>query len=92
MCIRDSPETLDAALMDMNKMSFSIGARWQIVRQFAMALTLSDIHYFKVDTFKGDPKGKNVLNKFQPPTKQADANGVYKQNILLANLYLDVSF
>ena len=81
------PETLDAALMDMNKMSFSIGARWQIVRQFAMALTLSDIHYFKVNT-----KGKNVLNKFKPPTRQADSNGVYKQNILLANLYLDVSF
>ena len=81
------PATLDAALMDMNKMSFSVGARWQIVRQFAMALTMTDIVYFKVDT-----KGKNILNKFQPPTKQADANGVYKQNILLANLYLDVSF
>ena len=81
------PQTLDAALMDMNKMSFSVGARWQIVRNFAMALTLSDIAYFKVDT-----KGKNVLNKFKPPTKQADANGIYKQNILLANLYLDVAF
>ncbi|MBA3547534.1 MAG: outer membrane protein transport protein [Nannocystis sp.] len=81
------PQTLDAALMDMNKLSFSIGARWQIVRQFGMALTISDIHYFKVDT-----KGKNVLNKFQPPTRQADSNGVYKQNILLANLYLDVHF
>lgn len=81
------PQTLDAALMDMNKMSFSLGARWQIVRQFAMALTVSDIAYFKVDT-----KGKNILNKFKPPTRQADANGVYKQNILLANLYLDVAF
>lgn len=81
------PQTLDAALMDMNKMSFSIGARWQIVRQFAMALTVSDIAYFKVDT-----RGKNILNKFKAPTRQADANGVYKQNILLANLYLDVAF
>lgn len=81
------PQTLDAALMDMNKMSFSVGARWQIVRNFAMALTISDIAYFKVDT-----KGKNILNKFQAPTKQADANGIYKQNILLANLYLDVAF
>ena len=81
------PATLDAALMDMNKMSASIGARWQIVRQFAMALTITDVAYFKVDT-----RGKNVLNKFQAPTKQANADGIYKQNILLANLYLDVSF
>ena len=81
------PQTLDAALMDMNKMSFSLGARWQIVKQFAMALTVSDIAYFKVDT-----KGRNVLNKFQAPTKQASAEGIYKQNILLANLYLDVAF
>ncbi|MBK9756591.1 MAG: hypothetical protein IPO88_24445 [Nannocystis sp.] len=71
----------------MNKMSFSLGARWQIVKQFAMALTISDIAYFKVDTNK-----RSVLNKFAAPTKQASAEGIYKQNILLANLYLDVRF
>ncbi len=81
------PATIDAALMDMNKLSFSIGARWQIIRQFALALTVTDIAYLKVDT-----KGKNVLNKFQAPTRQADANGIYKQNILVGNLYLDVKF
>jgi long-chain fatty acid transport protein len=79
--------TLDPALMDMHKLSFSLGARYQIVRQFAIALTVTDIHYFKTDT-----KGQNVLNKFQAPTRQADANGVYKQNILLGNVYLDVHF
>ena len=73
--------------MDMHTISASIGARWQIVRNFAMALTLTDIAYFKVDT-----KGKNLLNKFAGGTKQASADGVYKQNILLANLYVDVSF
>jgi long-chain fatty acid transport protein len=81
------PATIDAALMDMNKMSFSLGTRWQIVRNFAMALTLTDIAYFKVDT-----KGKNVLHKFQGPTGQPNANGIYKQNILVGNLYLDVHF
>lgn len=81
------PQTLDAALMDMNKMSFSIGTRWQIIKNLAIALTITDIAYFKVDT-----KGKNILNKFKPPTRQADANGVYKQNILVGNLFFDVSF
>ena len=81
------PATLDAALMDMNKMSFSLGARWQVIRQFALALTVTDVAYFKVDT-----KGKSVLNKFNAPTRQPNADGIYKQNILLGNLYLDVSF
>ncbi len=81
------PATLDAALMDMNKISASIGARWQIIRNFAVALTLTDIAYLKVDT-----KGKNVLNKFKSPTRQPSADGIYKQNILLANIFLDVSF
>ena len=80
-------KTLDPALMDMNKISASIGARWQIVRNFAMALTVSEIAYLKVNT-----KGTNILNKFSAPSRQADANGVYKQNLVLANLFMDVSF
>ncbi len=82
-----SVKTLDPALMDMNKISVSLGARWQIVRQFAMAFTVSEIAYLKVNT-----KDKNVLHKFQGTSSQANANGVYKQNLVLANLYLDVSF
>ncbi len=80
-------ETIDPALLDMHKMSVSLGGRFQIVRNFALALTLTDLIYFPLDT-----KGKNVLNQFQPPTRQADANGVYKSNIALANVYIDVSF
>ena len=61
--------------------------QFKIIKNLAVALTITDIAYFKVDT-----KGKNVLNKFQAPTRQADANGVYKQNILVGNLFFDVSF
>ena len=81
------PATLDAALMDMNKMSFSLGARWQVIRNLGLALTVTDVAYFKVDT-----RGKNVLSQFKAPTKQPGADGLYKQNILLGNLYVDVSF
>ncbi|MBL9103973.1 MAG: outer membrane protein transport protein [Myxococcales bacterium] len=80
-------QTLDAALLDTNKMSFSLGARWQIVRQFAIALTVTDIAYFKTDT-----KGQNVLGKFKSTAGQPSADGVYKQNILLGQLYLDAHF
>ncbi|MCA9689336.1 MAG: outer membrane protein transport protein [Myxococcales bacterium] len=79
--------TLDPALMDMHKISLSLGGRFQIVKQFALAVTLTDIIYFTVDT-----AGRNLLNQFQQPTRQADANGIYKQNIAVGNLYLDISF
>ena len=80
-------ETLDPALMDMNKMSTSVGARWQIIKNLAVSLTSTELFFFTVDT-----KGKNALNKFQAPTKQPDANGEYKQFFQLFNLYVDVSF
>jgi long-chain fatty acid transport protein len=81
------PQTIDSALIDMHKMSVSLGARWQIVRQFAIALTVTDIAYFKLDT-----KGRNLLGKFVGTAGQPSADGIYKQNILLGNLYMDVHF
>lgn len=80
-------QTLDPALIDMNKMSTSVGARWQIIKHLAVSLTSTELFFFTVDT-----KGKNALNKFQSPTRQPDANGEYKQFFQLFNLYLDVSF
>lgn len=80
-------QTLDAALMDAHKFSASLGARWQIIKNFALALTLTDIAYLKVDT-----RGKSVLHRFQGQNRQPSAEGVYKQHLFLTNLYVDVSF
>ena len=67
-------QTLDAALLDTNKMSFSLGARWQIVRQFAMALTLTDIVYFKTDT-KGQSIYAKVAGNASHVTQQGPSMG-----------------
>lgn len=80
-------QTIDAALMDMNKATVSLGARFQIVRQFALALTATEVIFQKVDT-----KGENVLDKFSGSTKQAGADGVYRQFFQLVNLYADIRF
>jgi long-chain fatty acid transport protein len=80
-------QTLDPALMDMDKMSVSAGARWQIIKHLAVSLTSTQLFFFTVDT-----KNENALNKFQSPTRQPDANGEYKQFFQLFNLYVDVSF
>ncbi len=80
-------ETIDPALIDMHKMSLSVGARWQIIKHFAMALTSTELFFFKVDT-----NGDNALNKFQSPTRQPSGEGEYKQFFQLFNLYMDISF
>jgi long-chain fatty acid transport protein len=80
-------ETVDPALFDMDKVSVTIGALWQAHRRVAIGATVGQIIYFELDT-----KGRNVLNDFQPPTRQADANGIYKQWLTIGNLYLDISF
>nr|WP_276602697.1 outer membrane protein transport protein [Nannocystis pusilla] len=80
-------QTIEPALLDSNKMTFSLGGRFRLHQRLHLGLTFTDIAYFKVDT-----KGRSVLNKFQAPTKAASADGIYKQNIFLTNLYLDVNF
>ncbi|HET6584507.1 MAG TPA: outer membrane protein transport protein [Nannocystaceae bacterium] len=80
-------QTLDPALMDMHKMSISAGVRWQIVRQFALAFTATELIFFRTST-----KGKSALNRFASPTKQPSGNGVYKQFFQLFNIYVDISF
>ncbi|MBL4683910.1 MAG: outer membrane protein transport protein [Nannocystaceae bacterium] len=80
-------ETLDPALMDMNKYTLSMGARWQISKRVGAALTSTQVFYASTDT-----KGKNALNRFQAPTRQPSAEGVYKQFIQLFNVYVDIKF
>ncbi len=80
-------ETMDPALMDAHKMSISLGVRWQIVRQFALAFTVTELIYFRTST-----KGKSVLHQFEAPSNQPSGNGVYKQFVQLFNIYVDISF
>lgn len=80
-------QTLDPALMDMGKVSASIGARWQVIKHLGLSLTSTSLIFFEVDT-----DGENQLNSFQSPTRQPSAEGTYKQFFQLFNFYVDVSF
>lgn len=80
-------EMLDPALMDMNKISLSLGARWQIIRHLALSFTATELIFFETST-----GGKSALNKFQAPTKQPSGDGVYNQFFQLFNIYADISF
>ncbi len=80
-------ETVDPVLFDMDKISVALGALWQAHKHVALGATIGQIIYFPIDT-----EGRNVLNEFQPPTRQASADGVYRQWLTIGNLYLDISF
>jgi long-chain fatty acid transport protein len=81
------PQTVDPVLFDMDKISVTVGALWQAHEHVAMGATVGQIVYLPLDT-----KGRNVFNEFQAPTRQASADGVYKQWLTIGNLYLDISF
>lgn len=80
-------QTTDPSLFDMNKFSVSLGTLWKAHKHVAMGVTLTQLIYMKLDT-----KGENALAKYQSPTRQPDANGVYKQWLTVGNLYLQFSF
>lgn len=80
-------QTADPSLFDMNKFSVSLGTLWQAHKHVALGVTLTQLIYLTMDT-----KGENALAKYQAPTRQPDANGVYKQWLTVGNLYLDISF
>ena len=80
-------ETVDPVLFDMDKIAVTVGALWQANQHLAIGATVGQIIYLALDT-----KGQNVLNEFQSPTRQASADGIYKQWLTIGNLYLDISF
>jgi long-chain fatty acid transport protein len=80
-------QMVDPALFDMDKVAVTAGVLWQAHKHLAIGATVGQVIYLTLDT-----KGRNVLNKFQPPTRQASADGVYKQWLTIGNLYLDISF
>lgn len=80
-------ETLDPALMDMNKFTVSAGVRWQIIKHLAIAFTSTEVIYLRTST-----KGRSALNRFPAPTRQPSADGVYTQFLQLFNIYADISF
>lgn len=70
--------TLDPALFDMAKYSFSLGATYELGEHLALSLTLMEIIYLDRDT-----RGIAGNESFELPSRQPANAGVYEQNILL---------
>lgn len=70
--------TLDPALFDMAKYSFTLGATVRLSEQLAVSLTAIEVLYLDRDT-----RGVEGNESFALPSRQPANQGVYEQNIFL---------
>ena len=85
-------DTLDPALMDMEKLSFSGGGRFRLTDGLFLAPTLTQVVYFEREI---EPTSRDATGRregFQPPSRAPDIAGTYSQSITLLNLNVEYGF
>ena len=82
-------EALEPALMDFDKVTASLGARWQITDWFGASLTATNVFYFERDT-----TGVPTADQYTPVSggRQPGSQGIYEQNVFLLNTGFEFSF
>ncbi|MEZ4459952.1 MAG: outer membrane protein transport protein [bacterium] len=80
-------EAIDAALMDMDKFSASLGVDYKFTDWIGLGVSATNIFYLERDT--SDSKGNNDLVL---PSKQPGNQGVYSQNIFVLNTNVRLTF
>lgn len=79
-------DTIDAGLMDMDKLSASLGARWALRESgLAVAATYTQIFYFERTVA---PR----TTAYQPPSRHPDPAGTYRQSIGALNVGVEYAF
>ncbi len=80
-------ETLDPALMDMDKFTASLGAKFQIIPNLDLMVTGTGVFYAERDTTETASN-----QNFDSPSKQPSNAGVYNQSIYILNTNLQFGF
>jgi len=78
--------TLDPALYDMDKYSFSLGATYRMSEHLALSLTLIEVLYLERDT-----RGQAGNEALELPSRQPANAGLYQQNTFLIQPAIQVS-
>jgi long-chain fatty acid transport protein len=78
--------TLDPALFDMAKYSFTLGGTYRVSEHLALSLTLIEVLYLDRDT-----RGVAGNESFELPSKQPANAGVYEQNTFLVQPAVQLS-
>lgn len=80
-------ETLEPAIPDWNKITASLGAKYQFIDSLAGALSYTHVMYLSRDT-----SGKSQNSSYELPSRGPDSSGVYKQWIGVVNANVELSF
>lgn len=80
-------ESLEPALQDFEKMTATLGGRYQFTDWFAASLSANNAFYFERDT-----RGVATADRFNPPSRQPSSMGIYTQNIFWVNLNVELTF
>ncbi len=82
-------KTIDASLLDMNKVFARAGVRWAALPdQLLLALTVNNVFYLKRTV---DPREDGDIGTVSPSTVP-DGAGTYKSNVLFLNLGAEYRF
>jgi long-chain fatty acid transport protein len=78
--------TLDPALYDMDKLSFTLGATFRMNAHVRLSLSLIEVLYFERDT-----RGGEGNEAFEAPSRQPANAGLYEQNTFIIQPALQFS-
>lgn len=86
-------ETIDVSLLDQNKLLALAGVRWGVLpRQLVLALTLTNVFYFKRNVAPRERDEMDMGIGPEPPSSIPDGAGVYKQNVFYMQLGAEYMF
>ncbi len=80
-------QTLDPALMDMNKFTATLGLSYEFADMMVLGVSGTNIFYAERNT-----EGVAGNESFAPPSRQPGNQGTYNQNIFLINTNLQFRF
>lgn len=84
--------TLDPALMDMNKLAFDLGGNFQVAKFLAIMVQFTEVMYMSRDTSDVTDSFDSMVVDGSLINVQPSSAGRYTQNIFITNLGLNFKF
>lgn len=84
--------TLDPALMDMNKLAFDLGGNFQVAKFLAIMVQFTEVMYLSRDTRDVTDSFDTMVIGSSRINAQPSSAGRYTQNIFITNLGLNFKF
>ncbi|HWV39199.1 MAG TPA: outer membrane protein transport protein [Vulgatibacter sp.] len=84
--------TLDPSLYDMGKATISVGARYELLENVALAATFTQVIYAERTVSVEDSQSFRPGERYQPPSTQPSSAGTYRQSISVLDVNAEYTF